>query len=230
MDKTTLRLHEEMLLLLLKDEEGTFHPGWRNIAMGAALLSELLLSEHVRPETSNRGRDLVVADPWNVPVDPLLAECHGAIAESAKPRSASHWVGKFGNQRGLAQRIAEELAGRGILRIDRESILLIFKRAIYPEVDPGPEDALLRRMWEAITSTKAVDPRTAVIVGLAHHTGLMPRLFGKAALRTYRECIESLANGDAAVAGAKEAVKAAQAALMVAVIMPAMVVTSVTTS
>ncbi|MCB2153710.1 GPP34 family phosphoprotein [bacterium] len=222
-----LHLHEEMLLLLLKDEEGTFHNAWRHIALGAALLSELLLDGYARVEETKRGREMVISATEASPINPILAECHAAIATAKKPCVASHWVSKFGNQRDLAQRIAEGLAERGILRIDRESILLIFKRTIFPEIDHKPEEQLMQRIWGAIHSTDAVDPRTAVIVGLAQHTGLMRQLFDKSALKTHKERIEALANGNAAVSGAKEAVQAAQAAIMVATIMPAIVATTV---
>lgn len=218
-----LFLHEEILLLALQDAEGTIASGtWYQQAIGGAILAELLLSSRIRVDESGKRKlvELISSKPVG---DPLIDECLEKVVAAKRRASPATWIGRFAAVKGLKNRLAEQLCRRGILRADEKTVLLIFTRRIFPEIDPEPERKLIERLCEAIFSEASeVDPRTVVLVSLANGTGLLDVVFDKKKLKAREQRIESIVNGEVTGKAAKEAVEAAQAAIMVAVILPTM--------
>jgi hypothetical protein len=217
--RDNLPLHEEILLLALKNEKGTTAiESYHNLAMGGAILAELLLLGRIQVQKQKKKQFAIVSstEPTG---DTLLDECLGRIAESRKRQQLKTWVSRFSNTKNLKRRVAVQLCRKGILRESEDRVMFIFKRAIYPELDPRPEQALVERMRRAIfTATSQVEPRTAVLVALAFHSNLLKNAFAKKKLKSHKKRIESLASGDAASAATKEAIQAVKAAgAMVAV-------------
>lgn len=100
--------------------------------------------------------------------DPILDECLALVTDAKKPKKARDWVMKFVGLKDLKNRAARQLVVKGVLTEETGSVLKIFKRTIYPEVDGGPEKDLRERMKKAIfTSTTELEARTAIIVTLA---------------------------------------------------------------
>ena len=92
-------------------------------------------------------------------------------------------------------------------------MLFIFKRTIFPEMDPRPEQALVERLRRAIsTATSQVEPRTALLVALAFHCDLLKNTFAKKMLKSNKRRIESLASDEVVGVATKEAVQAVKAA------------------
>jgi len=84
--QNTLFLHEEILLLALRDEEGTIASGTMyQYAIGAAMLAELLLSKRIEVEQSGK-RKLVNLVSSTLLGEPLIDECLEKVA-SAKRRA-----------------------------------------------------------------------------------------------------------------------------------------------
>ena len=91
--------------------------------------------------------------------------------------------------------------------------------------------ARLARVEQAVFSaTNQIDARTTVLVALASATGLLRANFDKKKLAGKKQRIESITQGDLAGDATKEAVQAAQTAMMVATIMPLMMTTVITSS
>ena len=118
----------------------------------------------------------------------------------------------------LKHRAAKQLCRRGILRADEKSVLLIFSRKIYPELDPGPEREIVDRVRAAIfTDTTEVDPRTAVLVALGSKSGVLKNVFDKKELKARKDRIETIADAVSTASAVKEVVEGIQVALMVAI-------------
>jgi Golgi phosphoprotein 3 len=131
-------------------------------------------------------------------------------------------VQKFAALKDLKNRAARQLVAKGVLKEDTGKVLGIFKRTIYPEANPGPEQDLRRRLEEAIfMDQQEVDPATTVVVALARATGLLDRVFTKKRLKPRKQRLEDLVNGNLAGKATREAVEAVQAAILVATIVPA---------
>ena len=223
-----LHLHEEVMLLALRDTEGTIATGaMYQHAMAGAIVAELLLSDRLALDASSRRKriDVVDATPMG---EPLLDEC---LAKMAAKRHASirTWVSRFAAINNLKHRVARQLVRRGILRADEQQILLIFTRKIYPELNPEPERQLISRMRDAIfTDAADLDPRTVVLISLAHNTELLKTCFDRKELKSRKKRIKQIIDGEAAGKAAKEAIDAMHAAVMVACITPAIAATAAT--
>lgn len=226
-ERDRLPLHEELMLLALRDEEGTIAPGaMYQYAIAGAILSELMLRGRIGIDESGRKKLARVVDKKPTGA-PLLDECLERIAGD-KPRALDHWVGKFASIRDLKHRVAERLCDRGILREEEGTILIVFSRRIYPETDPRPENEIIDRLRDAIfTDTRDVDPRTVVLVSLANNAEILKVVFDKKDLRRRKQRIEQIVNGEVMGRAAKEAIQAMQTAVMVATIMPAIITTVV---
>ncbi len=220
--QTNLFLHEEIMLLALRDEEGTIASGTMyKYAIGAAVLSELLLNKRIAVEESKKKKlvNLVSSQLFG---EPLIDQCLEKISNAKRRASLQTWVSRFASVKNLKHRVAQGLCERGILRTTEDKILLFFTRKIYPEVNPEPERKLIERLRQAIfTDSREVAPQTVVLVSLANSTGLLKVVFDKKELKGRKARIEEIINGEITGKAAKEAIEAMQAAVMVCCIMPA---------
>jgi Golgi phosphoprotein 3 len=226
--QSTLYLHEEILLLALRDEEGTIASGTMyQYAIGAALLSELLLSKRIEVEQSGKRKlvNLISQSPLG---EPLIDECLEKVTNAKRRAVIQTWVSRFAGIKNLKHRVAQQLCRRGILRADEDKILLIFTRKIYPQVNPEPERELIERLRYAVLSNADdIDPRTIVLLSLANSTGLLKMAFNKKELKERKVRIKKIVNGEITGQAAAEAIQAMQAAVMVACIMPTLITASV---
>lgn len=215
------------MLLALRDEEGTIASGTMyQYAIGAALLAELLLSKRIEVEPSGKRKlvNLVSPSPLG---EPLIDECLEKVSSAKRRAVLQTWVSRFAGVKNLKHRVAQQLCRRGILRADEDKVLLLFTRKIYPEVNPGPERELIGRLRYAIfTDTRDIDPRTVVLLSLANSTGLLKVVFDKKKLKGRKARIKQIVDGEITGKAATEAIQAMQAAIMVAVIMPAIMTTT----
>ena len=223
----SLSLPEEILLLALRDEEGTIEMGsMYQYAIGGAVLAELVMRQRVRLEGSGKKRIVALVDAGPTG-KPFLDDCLGRIGESKKQRSAQDWVTRFANTKQLKHRLAEQLCALGILRTDEDKVLLLFTRRIYPEIDSRPEQDLVERLRQAIFSdSNRLEPRTAVLVALAHKAGLLANAFDKRDLKARKARIEQIVDGEVTAQATQEAIEAMQAAVFVACIVPVIVTTA----
>ncbi len=225
--QNTLFLHEEILLLALRDEEGTIASGTMyQYAIGAALLAELLLSKRVEVEQTGKRKlvNFVSTSPLG---EPLIDQCLEKVINAKRRAVLQTWVSRFAGIKNLKHRVAQQLCRRGILRADEDKVMLLFTRKIYPEVNPGPERELIRRLEHAIfTDTRDIDPRTVVLLSLANSTGLLKVVFDKKKLKGRKARIKQIVDGEITGKAATEAIQAMQAAVMVAVIMPSVMTTT----
>jgi len=226
--QNTLFLHEEILLLALRDQKGTIASGTMyQYAIGAALLAELLLSKRIEVEQSGKRKlvNLVSQSPLG---EPLIDECLEKVIIAKRRAVLQTWVSRFAGVKNLKHRVARQLCRRGILRADEDKVLLIFTRKIYPEVNPGPERELIERLRYAVfTDSRDIDPRTVVLLSLANSTGLLKIVFDKKKLNGRKTRINQIVNGEITGKAATEAIQAMQAAVMMACIMQTYMATTV---
>jgi hypothetical protein len=223
--RNSLFLYEEIMLLALRDKQGTIASGamYRH-AIGGAILAELLMSGRIGVDESRKNKkiaDIIDTTPVG---DPLIDEVLDKMRTAKRRAALQTWVARISGTKKLKQRVAEQLCKRGILRADEDKILLIFKRKTYPELDPGPEKKLIGRLHDAIfTDKKNLDPRTTVLVSLADSTGLLKANFDKKKLKRRKERIKQIVNGEVSGKATRDAIQAMQAAVMVTVIIPSVV-------
>lgn len=213
-----LHLYEELMLLALRDKEGTVAANEMAFAytLAGAILSELLLLELIAFEKVKKKNLVNVLKSARLG-DPIIDECLEQLRTAKKRASLETWVRKLGGLKKLKHRAAEQLCRRGILRADEKSVLLIFSKKVYPELDPAPERDLVERLREAIfTDSTDVPPATAILIALADKAGVLRNHFEKKDLKARKDRIENIGEGVAAAAAVKQVVEGIQAAITVA--------------
>jgi len=213
----SLWLHEEILLLALRDKEGTFASGSRHRhALGGAILAELMLARRIRENPADRKKRVEVLSPKPLS-EALLDEALERIRAARRPASMATWVGRFASWRELPHRIAARLCERGILRADQRKILLLFRQRIYPEVKPEPERRLIERLNRALLGSGVdLEPRTRTLLSLAYPAGLLQNAFDKQVLKRQRALFDMVLEREPVGRAVKEAIEAEAAAAAVA--------------
>jgi hypothetical protein len=218
-ERKRLHLYEEVMLLALRDEEGTVATGYSEYVVAGALLAELLFDQRI--EVENAGKQLVDLRTRKSTGDPILDECLGKMATSKRRASLQTWVSRLAGLKDLRHKVARRLCDRGILRADKDKVLFLFSRRIYPEMDPFPEKKIVERLKEAIfTNRGEIAPRTVVLISLANGTGLLDQTFGRKSIRSRRKRIEQIVNGELTGKATRQVIAACQSAALVAAIMP----------
>lgn len=227
MSNHDLHLHEEILLLALRDREGTVASSvFYHHAIAGAVLAELLLRGRLDVEVDRKKKFIRLLD--STPVgDPVIDECLEKVRLAKKRAQAPTWVSRFSAVKNLKHRVARRLCDFGILRAGEDKVLLIFTRKIYPEIDPGPERALRDRLHRAVfTESGDVDARTIVLVSLANASGLLRVTFGKKEVKARKDRIERIVNREVSGRATAEAIQAVQAAILAASIVPIITTTA----
>jgi len=225
---TMLYLHEEILLLALREQEGTVYYGsMYGYAMAGGILAELLLSSRVGIDPENPKKNWLKVINRDTLNNEILDECLMKVDQAKRRAAMKRWVPTFSRTKELVHRTAANLCELSILKADRDTVLLLFKRRIYPEIDPIPEKAIVERLRAAIfTDTKDVDPRTVILLALADSANLLPLHFDKKKLKARKDRIERVIDESEAGLATKEAIQAAQTAAIVAATTTPVIVTT----
>ena len=169
-----LHLHEQLMLLALRDEKGTLESKatMYAYALGGAMLAELGLKGKIRISDDKKAFvDLVDRSPLG---DGVLDECLDKVATAKRRARAATWVRRFAELKRLRHRVAQGLCRRGILRDDEGKVLLVFTRKLYPTINPVPERRLVDRLRDVVFSdSTSRDAETVIVAALANATGLL---------------------------------------------------------
>jgi hypothetical protein len=223
-----LFLYEEIMLLALKDEEGTVAAGTMyNYAVAGAIIAELLLSHNIVIDQIRKQNFISVVNAGQLNCS-LIDEWLFKMSVSEKRKTIQYWVALIANTSNLKHKVATQLCQRGILKMDEETILLMFTRKIYPQINSQPERLIIDRLKKTIfTDTDDVDARTVALLALAKSSNILPAIFGKDELKPRKERIERILNGETSGKSSRESLKAT---VMIASVMPTIMSTRISIS
>lgn len=189
-----LRFAEEVMLLLLRDDDGKFvHvPSWLldRILAGAVLMD---LAMEYRLDTDPQKLVLLDAEPTGDPLlDPTLARV-AADSNSDEMRDARYWVEQEAAHAGeIRSQALKRLVEIGILQQEDDRFLWVFKSRRYPIIDGKAEREVKLRIMGVLFSDEIPDPRDVVIICLADACGLFRELLPKRELERAAERIEQV--------------------------------------
>ncbi len=220
-----LPLHEEVMLLALKDDKGSvdakaqFYP---QIVAGA-ILSELLLSNIIEVSPDKKQRVEVVRD---IPLDNnVLNEALDKILSKKRPQPLKYWLNHLSGIPKLKNKIGQSLCEKGILDEVEVRILWVFSVTRFPEANPKVEKALIERLKDAIFSDSSkVDVRTATLISLLKKTNVLDIPFSSKQLKQRKDRIESIAKGELISDATAEVIQTIQAMVVITSVMPAIMV------
>jgi len=217
-----LAIHEEFMLLALREETGTFRTSRPvEYSLAAAILSELLLNKYIELDDSRKKNKLVIPVKSSGTGNQILDESLQKINEAKRRGSLKTWVVRIANIKKLKHRIARELCHKSILRTDEDKVLLIFTRKIYPELNPHPELELVERLRNVIfTDSDNVKPEDAILIALAKQNGLLRKKFDKQELKSRKDRIKMISEGSVTAKATKEVMDAIAAVVITSVVVP----------
>ena len=185
-----LRFAEEIILLLLRDEDGTFvHvPNWSmDRALAGAVLMDLAMENRIDTDLENL--TLVDSTPLGDSLlDPTLAE----IARE-ETRDARYWVEKVAQRApDLREEALKRLVEGGILERQDDRFLWVFRSRRYPMVDGKAEREVKLRIMGILFSEEIPDPRDVVIICLVDGCRIFRELLSKRELEQVTPRIEQV--------------------------------------
>ena len=213
-----LMLHQEVVLLALRDDKGTFSSGMYLYSVAGSMLSELLLQQRIITN-DDKNQTVAVIDGSKTGCE-VLDELLTEIDQCKKHKGLQDWVYHAAQMKKLNHRLAESLCEMGILKKEVGKILFVFTRTTYPELEGSYEDAIRRRMSDVMFQKGAkADSRTGVLIALALHGSLLDRNFAPDELSQHQERIKEIAEGQHLAADATQAaIAAVQTAINAALI------------
>ncbi len=172
-----LRIVEEIILLLLRDDDGKFVPVSRlamDRAIAGAVLMELAMEGRI--DTDLEQLQLIDATPvGDELLDPTLANIAGGEKGDAR-----FWVedtAQHANQ--IRESALARLVERGILERQDDHFLWVFKSRRYPMIDGKAEREVKLRIMGVLLSDEIPDPRDVIIIGLADVCGLFRQMLSR---------------------------------------------------
>ncbi len=211
-----LTIAEEILLLVLDDETGTFinepdvHVGY---AVAGAVLMDLALANRIDADNEK----LFVADkaPTGDPVQDSVLE---RLEASGELHDAGYWVGEIGrDSRELRERVLHRLVEGGILKEVDKKILWVFETRRYPMVDGKEEREVKRRILDVLLSDSTPEPRDIVIICLADACNLFDQILSEREVEHVEPRIDEIVKMDVigqAVANTIREIRASIAPMM----------------
>ncbi|CAI8034036.1 hypothetical protein GBAR_LOCUS19196 [Geodia barretti] len=185
-----LRFAEETILLLLNDGDGRFArvPKWSlDYALAGGVLMDLALENRI--DTDLEGLILIDDTPTgDALLDPTLAD----IA-AGKERTTNFWLEHTADSAGLHPRTgAEETIDQGILEVQDDRFLWVFRSRRYPSIDGTAEREVKLRIMGVLFSDEIPSPRDVVIICLADACGIFKGLLSSRELDNVGERIDQV--------------------------------------
>lgn len=181
---------EEIILLLLRDEDGRFVrvPSWSfDYAIAGGVLMDLAMDNRIDTDLQT----LVLLDDTptgNQLLDPTLAD----IA-AGEQKDARFWVERTAERsQVIREQALNRLVERGILEREDDRFLWVFRSRRYPAIDGKAEREVKLRIMAVLFSDEIPDPRDVVIICLADACGLFAQLLSRAELNRATERIEQV--------------------------------------
>ena len=166
-----MRISEEILLLLLSEESGYFHPipSWDlSCVTAGAMLADLALDNRI--DTDLESLNLIDATgTGDDALDSVLQE----IAKEKETRSTQYWVEKTAHRsESVIESLLDRLVRGEILEHDHAGYWslsrAVVRSGMYPSKD-GTERAEVRsRIRQTLFADEIPDPRDVILIGLAN--------------------------------------------------------------
>ena len=181
---------EEIILLLLRDEDGRFVrvPSWSfDYAIAGGVLMDIAMDNRIDTDLQT----LILLDDTptgNQLLDPTLAD----IA-AGEQKDARFWVERTAERsQVIREQALNRLVERGILEREDDRFLWVFRSRRYPAIDGKAEREVKLRIMAVLFSDEIPDPRDVVIICLADACGLFAQLLSRAELNRATERIEQV--------------------------------------
>jgi hypothetical protein len=169
-----LNIPEKLFVLAIEDDRGKFSANAQSTlpyGLAGAFLAELALAHKIYLDDNRLG--LANAMPTG---DGLSDEILANIAVEDKHRRISHWVDVIGRKR-TVRRVAERLAERGAIRIEKKHFLWVIPYEVYPGIDASAKFSVKQHLRAVVFAGEQAEPQDIALLSLLMACGLLRFLF-----------------------------------------------------
>lgn len=221
-----LNLVDQLCLLALDDEKGSFIADSTSLAYGlaGAIILELSLQDKIEIKEKK-----IEVKSYKTSGNILLDHFMDTIRNSKKKRDIQTWVEIIGNKYSyIIDETVKKLIDDGILRKKEEKILWVFSNDKYPTLNAKPENELRKRLNDILLNNRSLDLKESMLISLIDMCSLNKEVFGKEGAKQYKKKIRTIIENAKLSSEIGKAVQEIHEALMVVVVM--MLTTAATTT
>lgn len=190
-----LSLAEDLILLALDDETGTFFR-LTDINFSLALVGALFMDLAIRGRIDIDAQNLFVVSREETG-DPLLDKTLQLISSPECSCNTTDLIRNVYNAiPGLKDSLLQSLFAKGIVEQKEEKILWLFNHRRYPVINDTEEQEVLSRIRSSVLQERNPDSRDIVLIALLGVCDLLEKIFTREELNTHRERIEFLKSMD----------------------------------
>ena len=191
-----LTFSEEIMVLLLHDENGTFLPVGEytlNRALAGAVLMDLAFANRIDTDPER----LTVTDSAQTGT-PALDRVLNRIAGEEEVRDTRTWIETLSaDEAGAIKEAAlDALVARGILERREEKFLWVFRSRRYPMIDGKAEREAKKRIADVLFTDEIPHPRDVALICLADACGILRAVFEEREIKRVAPRIELLRKMD----------------------------------
>ncbi len=196
-----LTFHEEIMVLLLHDENGTFLPVSEhtlNRALTGAVLMDLAFANRIDTDPER----LVVIDTTPTG-DPLLDRILARIAAETGSADSRTWIETLSAEEASSEQAGtirmaalDRLVERGVLERREEKFLWVFRARRYPTIDGKVEQEAKKRIADVLFSEEIPDPRDVALICLVDSCNILQTIFSKREIDRVEPRIEQIRKMD----------------------------------
>jgi len=174
-----LTLFEELMLLSIDDENGSYLPSISenlSLGMSGSLLAELALHGKVRVSESHR----MELKETTQTGDEILDEALEQIQLSDQPRKVTYWIKHFGDEpKKLRQRLVVRLEANGIVKQEENRLSWVIPYADSPETNASAKFVLKARIRKSILTDEDLELHDLALLSLVKACNLLNLVFTK---------------------------------------------------
>ena len=190
-----LTIPEEILLLTIDQKSGETKVEDHktlDVVLASAILMNLAMENRI--DTDLEDLFYINSDFFgNVVLDDAIKE----IRDKEKMENPVYWLTQLALKADeIKELIIASLIGKGVLKIESNKLLWVFKSRKYPVKDNTQIIEVRTRVRELVFSNEIPDIRDMVILSLAHYGSMENFLFTHDESEKYKERIEQLAKMD----------------------------------
>lgn len=194
-ERTMLNLAEDLILLALDDETGSFYRMTDvnfNLALVGALFMNLAILERIDVDQQNLfiSSDEATGDVILDEILHLLAAPDNSCDTAELIRTVYNAIPN------LRDKLLESLKQKGVVEAKEEKVFWLFHHRRYPVVNNKEEQEILGRIKDVVLQGEAPEQKDIVLISLLYVCDLLDKVFTKEELQTHCERLELLRSMD----------------------------------
>ena len=212
-------LPEKLFILSIDDRTNQITSaaqGTLRLALAGGLLSELALAGKIQLE----GKRLSIGNPEPTS-DPLFDEVLANIAGEKKALKLKRWV-EILNNKHIEKMIAERLAERHVIQVEKKHFLWVIPYEIYPEIDASAKYWIKQQLRGIVLAGMKSEPADIVLLSLLRACRLLGLVFTKDERKQASREVKILVKGEEFGKAVEEALADIEASIATATIVATM--------